>query len=200
MSINKAVFVKSSLTVSDCPEEKYPEYAFIGRSNVGKSSLINTLTNQKELAKTSSKPGKTQMINHFFIDNKWNLVDLPGYGFAKAGKGEMHEFNEMILQYIERRKSLHHLFVLIDIRHTPQVNDVEFMAWLVRHEIPFSMIFTKADKLSKNQVNQSVRKYEKIVLEYLTGMPQYFITSAHQKLGKEMVVEFIEKMNKEKIS
>ncbi len=196
MSINKAVFVKSSLTVNDCPEEKYPEYAFIGRSNVGKSSLINTLTNQKELAKTSAKPGKTQMINHFLIDNKWNLVDLPGYGFAKVGKGEMYEFNEMILQYIERRTSLRHLFVLIDIRHTPQINDVEFMAWLVRHEIPFSIIFTKADKLSKNQVNQSVRKYEKIVLEYLTGMPEYFITSAHQKMGKEMVVEFIEKMNR----
>jgi GTP-binding protein len=196
MSINKAVFVKSSLTVNDCPEEKYPEYAFIGRSNVGKSSLINALTNCKELAKTSATPGKTQMINHFLIDNKWNLVDLPGYGFAKVRKGDLHEFNEMILQYIERRTSLQHLFVLVDIRHTPQANDIEFMAWLVRHEISFSMIFTKADKLSKNQVQQSVRKYEKIALDYLEVMPNYFITSAHQKLGKEMVVEFIEKMNR----
>ena len=197
MSINKAVFVKSSPVVSECPQEKYPEYAFIGRSNVGKSSLINTLTSQKELAKTSSTPGKTQMINHFLIDNKWNLVDLPGYGFARAGKGELHEFNEMILQYIEKRRTLRHLFVLIDIRHTPQVNDVEFMAWLVRHEIPFSIIFTKADKLSKVQIQKSVQKYQKIVLEYLTKMPNYFITSALQKMGKELVVEFIEKMNRE---
>jgi GTP-binding protein len=196
MSINKAVFVKSSTSVSECPQEKYPEYAFIGRSNVGKSSLINTLTNQKELAKTSSTPGKTQMINHFLIDNKWNLVDLPGYGFAKAGKGELHEFNEMILQYIEKRRTLRHLFVLIDIRHTPQANDIEFMAWLVRHEISFSLIFTKADKLSKAQIQKSVQKYKKEVLEYITEMPEYFITSAIQKLGKEMVVEFIEKMNR----
>lgn len=196
MSINKAVFVKSSVVVSECPQEKYPEYAFIGRSNVGKSSLINTLTSQKELAKTSSTPGKTQMINHFLIDNKWNLVDLPGYGFARAGKGELHEFNEMILQYIEKRRTLRHLFVLIDIRHTPQENDVEFMAWLVRHEIPFSIIFTKADKLSKAQIQKAIQKYQKIVLEYLTEMPNYFITSALQKMGKEMVVEFIEDMNR----
>lgn len=196
MSINKAVFVKSSTSVSECPLDKLPEYAFIGRSNVGKSSLINTLTNTRELAKTSSRPGKTQMINHFLIDNKWNLVDLPGYGYAKAGRGDMHEFNEMILQYIEKRMSLRHLFVLIDIRHTPQENDVEFMAWLVRHKIAFSVIFTKADKLSKSQVQKAVQKYEKIVLEYLSGMPNYFITSAHQKLGKEMLVEAIEKMNK----
>lgn len=196
MSINKAVFTKSSLSVNECPPEKYPEYAFIGRSNVGKSSLINTLTNQKELAKTSATPGKTQMINHFLIDNKWNLVDLPGYGFAKVGKGDMHEFNEMILQYIERRISLKHLFVLVDIRHTPQANDIEFMAWLVRHEIQFSLIFTKADKISKNQIQQGIRKYEKIILDYMTQMPNYFVTSAHQKLGKEMVVEFIEKMNR----
>lgn len=196
MSINKAVFVKSSVSVSECPQEKYPEYAFIGRSNVGKSSLINTITNQKELAKTSSTPGKTQMINHFLIDNKWNLVDLPGYGFAKAGKGELYEFNEMILQYIEKRRTLRHLFVLVDIRHAPQANDIEFMAWLVRHEISFSLIFTKADKLSKAQIQKSVQKYKKEVLPYVTKMPEYFITSAIQKLGKEMVVEFIEKMNR----
>ena len=196
MSINKAVFVKSSVSVSECPQEKYPEYAFIGRSNVGKSSLINTLTNQKELAKTSSTPGKTQMINHFLINNNWYLVDLPGYGFARAGKGELYEFNEMILQYIEKRRTLRHLFVLIDIRHTPQENDVEFMAWLVRHDIPFSIIFTKADKLSKAQVQKAVQKYQKIVLEYLTEMPDYFITSALLKMGKELVVEFIENMNR----
>ena len=196
MSINKAVFVKSSLSVKDCPLAKYAEYAFIGRSNVGKSSLINTLTNQKELAKTSSTPGKTQMINHFLIDNSWYLVDLPGYGFAKAGKSDLHQFNEMILQYIERRKNLDHLFVLVDIRHTPQANDIEFMAWLVRHEVSFSIIFTKADKLSKNKIQQSVQKYQKEVLNYLTEMPNYFITSAEQKLGKEVLVEFIEGMNK----
>ena len=196
MSINKAMFVKSSTSVSECPLEKYPEYAFIGRSNVGKSSLINTLTNQKELAKTSSTPGKTQMINHFLIDNNWYLVDLPGYGFAKAGKSELHQFNEMILQYIERRKNLDHLFVLVDIRHTPQANDLEFMAWLVRHEVSFSIIFTKADKLSKSKIQQSVQKYQKEVLNYLSEMPNYFITSAQQKLGKEVLVEFIENMNR----
>ncbi len=196
MSINKAVFVKSSMSVSECPVEKYPEYAFIGRSNVGKSSLINTLTNQKELAKTSATPGKTQMINHFLIDNKWNLVDLPGYGFAKAGKGELYEFNEMILQYIEKRRTLRHLFVLVDIRHAPQANDIEFMAWLMRHEISFSLIFTKADKISKAQIQKAVHQYQKEMLTSLSAMPQYFITSSLQKMGKEMVVEFIEKMNR----
>jgi GTP-binding protein len=196
MSINKAVFVKSSVSVSDCPPEKHPEYAFIGRSNVGKSSLINTLTNQKELAKTSATPGKTQMINHFLIDNKWNLIDLPGYGFAKAGKGELYEFNEMILQYIEKRGTLRHIFVLVDIRHAPQANDIEFMAWLMRHEVSFSLIFTKADKLSKAQIQKSVQQYQKIVLNHIVEMPNYFITSAIQKMGKEMIVEFIEKMNR----
>lgn len=196
MSINKAVFVKSSVSVSECPSEKYPEYAFIGRSNVGKSSLINTLTNQKELAKTSATPGKTQMINHFLIDNKWNLVDLPGYGFAKAGKGELYEFNEMILQYIEKRRTLRHLFVLVDIRHAPQANDIEFMAWLMRHEISFSLIFTKADKISKAQIQKAVHQYQKELLTSLSAMPQYFITSSLQKMGKEMVVEFIEKTNR----
>ena len=196
MSINKSVFVKSSLSVKECPLAKYAEYAFIGRSNVGKSSLINTLTNQKELAKTSSTPGKTQMINHFLIDNSWYLVDLPGYGFAKAGKSDLHQFNEMILQYIERRKNLDHLFVLVDIRHTPQANDLEFMSWLVRHEVAFSMIFTKSDKLSKSKIQQSVQKYQKEVLNYLSEMPNYFITSAQQKLGKEVLVEFIEGMNR----
>jgi len=196
MSINKSVFVKSSLSVKECPLAKYAEYAFIGRSNVGKSSLINTLTNQKELAKTSSTPGKTQMINHFLIDNSWYLVDLPGYGFAKAGKRDLHQFNEMILQYIERRKNLDHLFVLVDSRHTPQANDLEFMSWLVRHEVSFSIIFTKADKLSKSKIQQSVQKYEKEVLNYLSEMPNYFVTSAQQKLGKEVLVEFIEDMNR----
>ncbi len=188
--------MKSSLSVKECPLAKYAEYAFIGRSNVGKSSLINTLTNQKELAKTSSTPGKTQMINHFLIDNSWYLVDLPGYGFAKAGKSDLHQFNEMILQYIERRKNLDHLFVLVDIRHTPQANDLEFMSWLVRHEVAFSMIFTKSDKLSKSKIQQSVQKYQKEVLNYLSEMPNYFITSAQQKLGKEVLVEFIEGMNR----
>lgn len=196
MSIQKAKFISSCTGVRDCPNHRYPEYAFIGRSNVGKSSLINALTNQKELARTSAKPGKTQIINTFQINNDWFLVDLPGYGFTQTKKTDLHAFNEMILQYIEKRENLNHLFVLVDIRHKPQELDVEFMAWLARHEIPFSVIFTKADKLSKSQTQKGVQAYQKLILTVLSDMPNYFVTSAITKLGKEQIVEFIEGLNK----
>lgn len=189
--------MKSAVSVKDCLAHRYPEYAFIGRSNVGKSSLINALTNQKELARTSAKPGKTQIINQFQINNDWFLVDLPGYGYTVTGKSDLDGFNEMILQYIERRDNLNHLFVLVDIRHKPQLKDVEFMAWLVRHEISFSIVFTKADKLSKSQIQKGVNTYQKVILEYISDMPNYFVSSAITKLGKEQIVEFIEKLNKE---
>ena len=197
MSIQKAKFMKSAVSVKDCLAHRYPEYAFIGRSNVGKSSLINALTNQKELARTSAKPGETQIINSFQINNDWFLVDLPGYGYTVTGKSDLEGFNEMILQYIERRDNLNHLFVLVDSRHKPLSQDVEFMAWLSRHEIPFSIIFTKADKLSKAQAQKAVQVYKKVLSEYIADLPEHFVTSAISKMGKEEIVEFIEKLNKE---
>ncbi len=196
MSIQKAKFMKSAVSVKDCLVHRFPEYAFIGRSNVGKSSLINALTNQKELARTSAKPGKTQIINQFQINNDWFLVDLPGYGYTVTGKTDLEGFNEMILQYIEKRANLNHLFVLVDSRHSPQSKDVEFMAWLARHEVAFSIIFTKADKLSKAQIQKGVQTYKKVLSEYISDMPEYFITSAVSKMGKEDIVNSIEELNK----
>ena len=155
--------MKSAASVKDCLTHRHPEYAFIGRSNVGKSSLINALTNQKELARTSAKPGKTQIINQFQINNDWYLVDLPGYGYTVTGKSDLEGFNEMILQYIEKRANLNHLFVLVDSRHKPMSQDVEFMAWLARHEVAFSIVFTKADKLSKAQIQKGVQAYKKVL-------------------------------------
>jgi GTP-binding protein len=180
-----AKFVTSNTDFKNCPPAKYPEFAFIGRSNVGKSSLINSLTFHKGLAKTSQTPGKTQLINHFIIDEKWYLVDLPGYGFAKVSKEKRKEFEKMIFDYLIHRENLTCLFVLVDIRLKPQAVDIEFMSRMVEDEIPFYIVFTKSDKLSQKQVNESVELYKNFLLEMWDELPPLFITSAEKHLGRE---------------
>ena len=195
MEIKQASFVVSNTQVAKCPTHKLPEYAFIGRSNVGKSSLINMLTNHKGLAKTSSKPGKTQLINHFLINKNWYLVDLPGYGYAQVSKQSKKTFQQFITDYFKKRKELVCAFVLVDIRHDPQKIDLEFMQWLGENAIPFAIIFTKADKLAPKVIDQHVLTYQKILLESWEEMPPYFITSSESKLGKEEVLDYIENIN-----
>ena len=195
MVIKKAEFVMSNSDVSKCPTEGLPEYAFIGRSNVGKSSLINMLTNHKGLAKTSGRPGKTQLINHFKINNQWFLVDLPGYGYARVSKTTKRVFQKFITQYFEKRKQLICAFVLVDIRHEPQLIDLEFMQWLGENAIPFAIVFTKADKLKPQAIERSVEVYQQVLLETWEEMPPYFITSAERKLGKEELLQYIEDIN-----
>ncbi|MFV0365529.1 MAG: ribosome biogenesis GTP-binding protein YihA/YsxC [Mangrovibacterium sp.] len=191
MEINTAKFLMSNSSVDKCPQTNLPEFAFIGRSNVGKSSLINMLTNHKKLAKTSSRPGKTQLINHFTINDNWYLVDLPGYGYAKVSKKDKEKFQSYITDYIIKRPNLYCLFVLIDVRHEAQKIDLEFMEWCGEKEIPFSIIFTKADKLGKNQVASHVAAYRKKLLETWADLPEMFVTSSEQKLGKEEVLDYI---------
>lgn len=195
MLIKTAKFVISATDYKKCPKSQLPEYAFIGRSNVGKSSLINMLTNHSHLAKTSGKPGKTITINHFLINENWYLVDLPGYGYAKASKTRKVEIAGIIEQYLQLRENLACVFVLIDIRHEALFNDLQFMEWLGEQEIPFVIIFTKADKLSANQVAAAVEKYKIAMLETWETMPQHFVTSAETKLGKEDVLNFIGETN-----
>ncbi len=195
MLIKTAKFVISATDYKKCPKSQLPEYAFIGRSNVGKSSLINMLTNHSHLAKTSGKPGKTITINHFLINENWYLVDLPGYGYAKASKTRKIEIAGIIEQYLQLRENLACVFVLIDIRHEALFNDLQFMEWLGEQEIPFVIIFTKADKLSANQVAAAVEKYKIAMLETWETMPQHFVTSAETKLGKEDVLNFIGETN-----
>lgn len=195
MVIKKAEFVMSNSDVSKCPTEGLPEYAFIGRSNVGKSSLINMLTNHKGLAKTSGRPGKTQLINHFKVNNQWFLVDLPGYGYARVSKTTKRVFQKFITQYFEKRKQLICAFVLVDIRHEPQPIDLEFMQWLGENTIPFAIVFTKADKLKPQAIERSVEVYQQVLLETWEEMPPYFITSAESKLGKEELLQYIEDIN-----
>lgn len=198
MKINTSEFVISNSDVSKCPNEPLPEYAFIGRSNVGKSSLINMLTNSKNLAKTSSRPGKTQLINHFKINSNWFLVDLPGYGYAKVSKKTKSVFQTFITEYFEKRRQLVSAFVLIDIRHDAQKIDLEFMEYLGVSGIPFSIIFTKADKVGKTKVPQLIAAYEKQLLNGLwEEMPPYFITSAEAKTGKEEVLAYIDAINQD---
>lgn len=198
MKINTAEFVISNSDVSKCPNEPLPEYAFIGRSNVGKSSLINMLTNNKNLAKTSSKPGKTQLINHFKINSNWFLVDLPGYGYAKVSKKTKSIFQEFITEYFERREQLVSAFVLIDIRHEPQKIDLEFLTYLGENRIPLSIIFTKADKVPRSKVNNLVASYKKALLDgEWEEMPPYFITSSETELGKGSILEYIDQINKD---
>jgi GTP-binding protein len=192
MEIKNAIFAKSSSNYKGCPAPDKPEFAFIGRSNVGKSSLINMLCNQKDLAKTSSKPGKTQLINHFIIDNKWFLVDLPGYGYAKTSKTNLEKFEELISSYITKRKNLVCLFILIDSRLELQKIDAEFMEWCSEKEIPFCLIFTKVDKLGKNQFASNLSKYKKQLLNTWDELPTLFITSAEKKMGKEEILDYIE--------
>lgn len=196
MEIKSAEFVMSNSDVSKCPKNTIPEYAFIGRSNVGKSSLINMLTSRKSLAKTSGRPGKTQLINHFIINKNWYLVDLPGYGYAKVSKSAKKTFQKFITQYFSLREQLVSAFVLVDIRHKPQPIDLEFMQWLGENGIPFSIIFTKADKLKPKAIENHVTDYKAIMLEVWEEMPNYFITSSSKDIGKEAVLEYIHTLNK----
>ncbi|UKK54926.1 ribosome biogenesis GTP-binding protein YihA/YsxC [Prevotella sp. E2-28] len=196
MDIKTAEFTLSSPRVSMCPNDTKPEYAFIGRSNVGKSSLINMLARNKKLAKTSSTPGKTLLINHFLINRDWYLVDLPGYGFAKRSKTEVAKLDQMIRGYILEREQLVNVFVLVDIRHEAQNIDLEFINWLGVSSIPFAIIFTKADKLSESKVKANVNAYVKKMLETWEEMPPYFITSSEKARGRDEVLDYIEQINK----
>jgi len=196
MKIKSAEFVMSNSDVAKCPKNRIPEYAFIGRSNVGKSSLINMLTNRKSLAKTSGRPGKTQLINHFIINDKWYLVDLPGYGYARVSKTSKKTFQKFITNYFKEREQLVSAFVLVDIRHKPQPIDLEFMQWMGEAQIPFSIIFTKADKLKPQAIDRHVKDYKTILLETWEEMPNYFITSSSKVIGKEEVLNYIESINK----
>jgi len=196
MDIKNATYLKSSALISQCPEHNRPEYAFIGRSNVGKSSLINMLTGNKKLAKTSATPGKTLLINHFAINNAdWYLVDLPGYGFAKRSKTERTKLEKMISSYILQRESLTNLFVLIDCRHAPQQVDLEFMRWLGESNVPFSIVFTKADKLSRPKLQASIDAYLQQLAEEWEPLPPHFITSASTRLGRDELLNYIEGIN-----
>ncbi|WP_330443760.1 ribosome biogenesis GTP-binding protein YihA/YsxC [Flavobacterium sp. C4GT6] len=196
MKIDTAEFIISNSDVSKCPKEPLPEYAFIGRSNVGKSSLINMLTNNKNLAKTSSKPGKTQLINHFKINSNWFLVDLPGYGYAKVSKHTKQVFQKFITQYFEKREQLVCAFVLIDIRHEAQKIDLEFINYLGETEVPFCIIFTKADKISKGKIDQHIAAYKKQLLaNNWEEMPPHFVTSSQDGTGRDTVLEYINEVN-----
>lgn len=196
MEIRKAEFIISNSDVMKCPADTRPEYAFIGRSNVGKSSLINMITNTKGLAMTSSKPGKTQLINHFLIDDSWYLVDLPGYGYAQRGKTGRENIRKIIEDYIMYREQLTALFVLIDSRHEPQQIDLEFMEWLGENEVPFSIVFTKADKNSFSRLKENIESYKASLLEVWEELPQMFITSSEKKQGREELVDYIDAINK----
>lgn len=198
MRVAQAEFVISNTDVAKCPRDPFPEYAFIGRSNVGKSSLINTLAGRKSLAKTSGRPGKTQLINHFKINKNWFLVDLPGYGYARTSKTTKKAFQKLITRYFEQRKQLVSAFVLVDIRHTPQNIDLEFMEWLGTNYIPFAIIFTKADKLKPNAINRNVTDYLAKMREGLwEEVPPHFVTSSLHKTGVEEVLYYIDQLNQE---
>ncbi len=185
----------SNSDVAKCPKDLLPEYAFIGRSNVGKSSLINMITSRKSLAKTSGRPGKTQLINHFIINKNWYLVDLPGYGYAKVSKSAKKTFQKFITVYFSKRQQLVSAFVLVDIRHDPQPIDLEFMQYLGEHGIPFSIVFTKADKLRPKAIENHIDAYKTILLETWEDMPNYFITSSSKDIGKDEVLGYIDSLN-----
>ena len=195
MEIKTAEFTLSAPMVTMCPQDTKPEYAFIGRSNVGKSSLINMLTNNRKLAKTSSTPGKTLLINHFIINKEWYLVDLPGYGFAKRSKKEIDKLDQMIRGYILQRDQLVNVFVLVDVRLEPQKIDLEFIEWLGLSSVPFAIVFTKADKLTANKARQAVEAYKQKLLETWEELPPIFVTSAERKEGREEVLQYIDEIN-----
>ncbi len=197
MEIKSAEFVISNAQVEKCPKGTLPEYAFIGRSNVGKSSLINMLTNQKKLAMTSSTPGKTALVNHFLINKAWYLVDLPGYGYAKRSKTEQQKFERLIQSYILQREQMTNLFVLIDVRHEPQQIDLDFFEWLGMSSIPFSIVFTKTDKLTPGKARDNVHNYLKKLSEQWEELPPHFITSSEKAQGREELLGYIETINKE---
>ena len=195
MEITKATFLQSNSDWEKCPRPVLPEYAFIGRSNVGKSSLINRLVQQKGLAKTSGTPGKNQLINHFFINEKWYLVDLPGYGYAKVSKTEREKFERMIFGYLLNRPNLVCTFVLVDIRHAPMSIDLEFMSQLTEGGVPFYLVLTKADKLSRSQAEAYVQRYREGLLQFFTQMPRYFVTSAEDGRGRDEILAAIQELN-----
>ncbi len=197
MDIKTSEFTISSPNIEGCPKDFRPEYAFIGRSNVGKSSLINMLCNHKGLAKTSSTPGKTLLINHFFINREWYLVDLPGYGFAKRSKSMQQKIQNMITSYLLMRQQLANVFVLIDIRHSPQAIDRQFIDWLGESGVPFSIVFTKADKLSALKVHENVSSYMDCLHETWEELPPYFVTSSEKKTGRDDILAYIDKINKD---
>ena len=195
MKISEATFTVSNTDPEKCPAPRLPEYAFIGRSNVGKSSLINMLTNRKNLAKTSGTPGKTRLINHFLINKNWYLVDLPGYGYARASKSALAEWDKMIRDYLLKRKNLMNVFVLIDSRLDPQKIDIAFISWLGEKGVPFSIVFTKIDKLKKQQIIYSVENYKKELRKTWEELPPLFITSAEKNIGREEVLNYIDAIN-----
>ena len=195
MQIKTAKFIISNSDIKKCPSPTLPEYAFIGRSNVGKSSLINMLTNHKKLAKTSSTPGKTQLINHFLINDSWYLVDLPGYGYARSSKSERKAWKKMIDTYLLTRRNLMCTFLLIDSRIPLQKNDLEFMTWLATHQLPFIIIYTKSDKLSVKKLAPSIKLIQDEILKYWETLPQEFVSSAETKLAKEEILNFIDEVN-----
>ncbi len=195
MIIKSAEFVISNTDVKKCPAGTMPEYAFIGRSNVGKSSLINMLTQHKGLAMTSQKPGKTQLINHFLINRAWHLVDLPGYGYARVGKDNRDRLKKIIEDYILERPQLTNLFILLDCRHEPQQIDLEFIEWAGENNVPLSLIFTKADKLTKTKLKDNIEAYKKRLLEDWEELPPIFITSSEKRIGRDEVLAYIEEIN-----
>lgn len=198
MYVKSARFVISNTDIEKCPNNNLPEYAFIGRSNVGKSSLINSISNKKGLAKTSSKPGKTQLINHYLINNKWYLVDLPGYGYANTSKTKKQIFQSFIKTYFIGRKQLINAFLLIDIRHEPQKIDVNFMRWLGNNQIPFSIIFTKSDKLKTHTLNEKLNNYKQIMIhEVWESLPPIFVTSSLKNKGGDDILNYIDNLNSE---
>ncbi|GAB1454328.1 ribosome biogenesis GTP-binding protein YihA/YsxC [Draconibacterium sp.] len=197
MEIKEARFLMSNTDVKKCPAPDKPEYAFIGRSNVGKSSLINRITNKKSLAKISGKPGKTRLINHFLINEEWYLVDLPGYGYASVPKKERLKWEQFIKRYIVQRENLYCLFVLVDSRHEPQKPDLDFMEWLGISKVPFTIIFTKTDKLRPEELKSNLKKYEEKMFETWETMPGYYISSAETGEGTDEILGFIEHLNKE---
>jgi GTP-binding protein len=194
MKIKEAAFVISNSDYKLCPTDERAEFAFIGRSNVGKSSLINMLVNNKNLAKTSGRPGKTQLINHFIINNEWFLVDLPGYGYAKASKVQREKWEKFIAEYLTKRQQLLNVFVLLDCRLEPQKIDLEFMNWCGEKQIPFSMVFTKIDKLSSTALQKNLAKYKKEMLKYWDALPPVFTTSSESSFGKEKILNYIEQI------
>lgn len=195
MVIKTATFVKSSGKWQECPEPDMPEYAFIGRSNVGKSSLINAMMNHKDLAKTSGTPGKTQLINHFLVNENWYLTDLPGYGYAKVSKVLRKDFEKLITNYILNRRNLVNLFVLVDSRHSPQKIDLEFIQWCGESGVPFSIVFTKADKLKPSIAIKNVEAYKNELLKTWADLPEMYVTSAEKKEGCDEILNFIQTTN-----
>jgi GTP-binding protein len=197
MEITSAEFVISNTDIKKCPTDRLPEYAFIGRSNVGKSSLINMLTGRKGLAMTSSTPGKTMLVNHFIINKSWYIVDLPGYGYAHRGKKGLNQIARIIENYILKREQMTNLFLLIDSRHAPQSIDIDFMEWLGKNGIPFSLVFTKIDKLKSGELKSNVNGYLEKLKEQWEELPPYFITSAENRIGRREILDYIETINKQ---